>query len=113
MIVRAKTVKVTESPQSPVKEGATAIFKCSTDEGNPPPLIWWNQGNGTSKTKFGRFHAFFTESTIRILVDRTMNQKEIGCYIEKDITNGQKKLEHKVVLSVKCELYLHFLSVKS
>ena len=112
-IVGAKIVEIIEFPQSLVKEGTTAVFKCSSDEGNPPPLISWNQGTGTSEVKFGRFHAFITESTLHITVGRTMNQKEIVCYIEKDSTKGQKKLEHEVILSVKCEsFFLSILSMK-
>ena len=98
---------VTESPQFYVKEGTTTTFKCSSDEGNPPPLIKFNYGNRVEeRITSGRFSAKITESTSGIIVNRTMNQKEICCFIEPDETKGQKKLEQKVTMSVKCESYL-------
>ena len=96
-------MKVTESPQSSVKEGETSTFRCSSDEGNPPPVILWNRGSWTDEVKSRKFHASITESTQYIMVDRTMNKEEIGCYIEEDETKGQKRLENKVELSVICE----------
>ena len=102
-VVGAKTLDITESPQTSLKEGTKAIFKCCSDEGNPPPVICWNRGTGTNIVKSGRYHANKTESTLGITVDRTMNQEEIGCYIEEDETNGQSRLDQRATLLVKCE----------
>ena len=96
-------MEITEFPLSPVKEGTTTIIKCLSDEANPPPALCWNQGTGTDQTKSGRFYASMTESTLSITVNRTINQEEIGCYIAADDTKGQKKLQQKVMLSIKCE----------
>ena len=85
-----------------MKEGATLRFKCSSDEGNPPPVIHWTQRNGMSKIISGRFHASVTESTLDITADRIMDKEEFGCYIEEDERKGQKRLEQKVTLTVKC-----------
>ena len=92
-----------------MKQGTTVIFKCSSDEGNPPPMISWNHGNGTNKMKSGRFNASIRESTLDIKVDRTMHEQEIVCFIEANGRKSQKKLEQKVSLSVKCKLILTFL----
>ena len=95
---------ITTFPKAAVKEGTTAKFKCSSDEGNPPPTIRWDHGTGTSKVKPGRFNGSITESTLDIRVDRTM--QEIVCFIEANSSNGQKRLEQNVSLSVKCKLFL-------
>ena len=103
-------MEVTKFPKSSVKQGTTAIFKCSSDEGNPPPMIRWNHGTGTNEVKSGRFNASITESTLDIRVDKTMHEQEIVCFIDANDTYGQKRLEQKVSLSVKCKLILTFLS---
>ena len=107
-VVGAKTLNASASPHSSVKEGTTGIFKCSSDEGNPPPVIHWDQGTGVGEEISGRFYASKTESTLLITVNRTMNQKEISCYIKADESKGQKRLEDKITLSVKCESFITF-----
>ena len=104
---------VTEFRESSVKEGTTTTFICSSDEGNPSPTIRWTHGIGTSKVKSGRFNASVTESTLDITVDRTMHEQEIVCFIDANQTKGQKRLENRVVLSVKCELFVIFSLGKS
>ena len=99
-------LKVTEFQKPSVKEGTTAIFKCSSDEGNPPPMIRWNHGTGANKVKSGRFNASITESTLDIRVDRSMHDQDIVCFIEATGRNGQKRQEQKVSLSVKCKSFL-------
>ena len=95
----------TKFPHSVVKEGTTATFKCSSDEGNPPPLIHWNRGRGDDNTKPGQFHASTSESTFSIEVNRTWNQGKIICFIEKNTETGQKRLEMQMSLSVICESF--------
>ena len=102
-------LKVTEFPKSSVKEGTTTRFKCSSDEGNPPPMIRWNHGTVTNKVKPGRFNALITESTLDIWVNRTMHEQDIVCFIEANGTYGQKRLEQNVSLSVRCKLFFTFL----
>ena len=97
----------TEFPESAVKEGTTTVFKCSSDEGNPLPLIRWNQGIGNAKVKPGKFNASRTESALRLEVDRTLNGEEIICFIDKNETNGQMELEGKKILTVICESFFH------
>ena len=96
-------LKVTEFPQSLVEEGTTERFTCLSDEGNPPPIIRWDLGDGYNKVKSGRFHASITENILDITVDSTMRKGEIICFIEADPTKGQNRLEQRIVLSVRCE----------
>ena len=99
---------ITQFPESAVKEGAKVIFKCSSDEGNPSPLIRWNRGNGNVKVKPGKFNASKTENTLRIEVDRTMNGEEIICFIDENERIGQMELEEKKILTVICESFFTF-----
>ena len=94
-------------PASAVKEGTVATFNCSSDEANPPRLIHWNQGSGNAKYKPGRYHALSVESTLRIAVDRTMNQEIISCFTEED--KRHDRLEEKITLSVTCECFYCFI----
>ena len=99
----------TEFPKSGVKERTTAIFKCSSDEGNPPPLIHWNRGCGNDNSKPGRFNASKAESTLSIVVDRNMNQEDVKCFIEDNKETGQNRLEMTTTLIVNCELFYFFV----
>ena len=100
---------ISQVPAAAVKEGTTVTFKCASDEGNPPPLIHWNQGSGNTKVKPGRFNASITESTMSITVDRSWNQKEIGCFIRANQNRSQKSLKKKLALSVQCESFYCFV----
>ena len=104
-IVGSTQLVATKFPKSAVKEGTTATFKCSSDEGNPPPLIRWNRGCGNDNTKPGRFHASTSESTLSIAVNRTLNHGKSICFIEENIETGQKQLEMEMSLSVICESF--------
>ena len=92
-----------------MEEENTATFKCLSDEGNPTPLIKWTRGQSTDEVKHGRFNAKVTESTMRVTVDKTINQEEISCYIEEDQAKRQQRREQKVILSVKCESFYYFI----
>ena len=105
-------MEITVSPQSPLKEGTTTIFKCASNEGNPLPVIGWNLEHGINKVHSEKFNAqhsekfnaqLSTESTLSIAVNRTMNQNKIACFIVADDTKGQKRLDKSVVLDVTCE----------
>ena len=98
-----------EFPKSGVKEETTAIFKCSSDEGNPPPLIHWNRGHWNDNTKPGRFNASRTESTMSIVVHRNINQENVNCFIEDNTEIGQNRLEMKTILNVNCESFYFFV----
>ena len=102
-------LEITEFPKFFVEEGTRELFKCASGEGNPPPIIRWNHGTGTNKIKSGKFNASVTESTLDIKVDRTMHEQEIACFIASNSTYGQKRLEQKVCMSVKCKLFLTFI----
>ena len=108
-IVGATTLVISQVPASAVKEGTTVTFKCASDEGNPPPLIHWNQSRGNKKVKQGRFIASTAESTMSIKVDRSWNQKEISCFIIANESRSQKSLEKKLTLSVQCESFYCFV----
>ena len=108
-VVGATGLLLTESPQSAVREGSTATFKCLSDEANPPPLIWWNQGDSIDKVKPGRFNAKAAESTQIITGYRTMNKQEIICFIKADPEKNQMRLEQKFTLTVECESFYYFI----
>ena len=99
----------TEFPKSEVKEGTSAIFKCSSDEGNPPPVICWNIGSGNAEVKPGRFNASSTESILSIVVDRNINQENVNYFIEDNKEIGQNRLEMKTILNVNCESFYFFV----
>ena len=106
-IVGPTKLMATKFPASAVKEGTTVTLNCSSDEGNPPPLIHWNTGSGNAKVKLGKFNASTVESTLSIVVDRSLNQETISCFIRANKTKHQQLLNKSFTLSVQCEPFYY------
>ena len=106
--VSASSVSMTQSPSGPVSENTEVTFTCVSDEAEPTADVMWSiDGNTRSSdsdsTEEGMYNALKRRSVLTVRVDRTLNNKEVECYV-----SGNTQATDSIMLDVRCECGIKF-----
>ena len=113
LLVSASDISMTQSPSGPVSENTEVTFTCVTDEAEPTAdVVWSVDGNTRSSdsdsTEEGMYNTQKKRSVLTVRVDRTLNNKEVECYL-----SGSSAVRDTKKLDVRCECIKCILQLRN
>jgi hypothetical protein len=101
MVSVSATVITFDKPGGYIGEGGTLKINCTTDEGNPVPVIQWTQ-NGAPVTvgsiAIQTTYGYKTESVYTVVADRTHNGVKFACYLANNMN-----IKKEYTATIKCK----------